>query len=152
MQEQSAPETAVENDPWHDFSDIQVKQDGSFILTLNGCPFHATHAETPEVHARITRALEAGAGSTPYVEPVPTPEENEQRERIWRDQQINGVSWLRERHRDELQLERQTSLTPEQYAELLDYLQALRDWPQSLEFPASSSRPAAPPWITSRIH
>ena len=50
--------------------------------------------------------------------------------RIERDTRINSVLWMRERHVDELELGKGTSLTPEQYAALLTYIQALRDIPQ----------------------
>ncbi|WP_433916234.1 phage tail assembly chaperone [Pseudomonas protegens] len=35
-------------------------------------------------------------------------------------------------------------------AVLLDYIQALRDWPQSTDFPDDQRRPAAPPWIAKQ--
>ena len=50
--------------------------------------------------------------------------------RIKRDTRINSVLWMRERHADELELGKGTSLTPEQYTALLTYIQALRDIPQ----------------------
>ena len=46
-----------------------------------------------------------------------------------RDTRIYAVLWMRERHADELELGKETSLTPEQYTELLTYIQALRDLP-----------------------
>ena len=49
--------------------------------------------------------------------------------RIERDARINSVLWMRERHADELELGKETSLTPEQYTALLTYIQALRDLP-----------------------
>ena len=55
--------------------------------------------------------------------------------RIERDTRINSVFWMRERHADELELGKGTSLTPEQYIALLTYIQALRDIPQQEEAP-----------------
>lgn len=69
------------------------------------------------------------------------------RERYWRDSEIARIQWLRERHRDELELSSPTSLSAEQYSELLTYLQLLRDWPQSLDFPVQELRPARPSWL-----
>lgn len=46
-----------------------------------------------------------------------------------RDNRINSILWMRERHADELELGTETSLTPEQYTALLTYIQALRDLP-----------------------
>ncbi|MEN5255244.1 phage tail assembly chaperone [Pseudomonas protegens] len=72
-------------------------------------------------------------------------------ERNWRDVELTSVLWLRERHRDQLEIEAPTTLTAGQFKELLVYMQALRDWPQSLDFPAIQRRPAAPEWIAEQI-
>ncbi|WP_248915876.1 phage tail assembly chaperone [Pseudomonas moorei] len=74
------------------------------------------------------------------------------RERYWRDTEIARIQWLRERHRDELELSSPTSLTAEQYVELLAYLQLLRDWPQSDNFPDQDFRPVKPEWIVEQIN
>lgn len=68
------------------------------------------------------------------------------RERRWRDAELARVAWLRDRHRDEVDLQLPTSLTAEQFTELLGYMQALRDWPLAEHFPDSSERPQAPPF------
>ncbi|QYX51513.1 hypothetical protein K3F44_18145 [Pseudomonas sp. S07E 245] len=71
-------------------------------------------------------------------------------EREWRDRALSDVRWLRERHRDELDLVRETTLSAGQFAELLSYLQDLRDWPQSEHFPVIEDRPVCPPWIVQQ--
>jgi hypothetical protein len=71
-------------------------------------------------------------------------------ERAWRDTEIARVTWLRDRHRDELELGGATSITPSQYTELLAFIQSLRDWPQSEAFPDTPRRPEAPPWIADQ--
>lgn len=68
-------------------------------------------------------------------------------ERTWRDTELAALVWLRDRHRDQLEIGGQTTLTPEQFAELLLYMQQLRDWPQTPEFPDSSARPVPPAFI-----
>ena len=68
-------------------------------------------------------------------------------ERAWRDLEIERVKWLRERHRDEVDSARPTTLTVKQSGELLDYVQALRDWPSAAQFPAAEARPQCPAWI-----
>jgi hypothetical protein len=67
-------------------------------------------------------------------------------EREWRDSVIVRAFSMRDRHRDEVELGMATTLTPEQFAELLVYIQQLRDWPQSEQFPAAEHRPALPAW------
>lgn len=70
--------------------------------------------------------------------------------RAWRDAQIVSVQWLRDRYRDESELELDHTLTPEQYKQLLVYLQALRDWPLSDTFPSRDGRPQQPDWIAEQ--
>ncbi|PFG60226.1 phage tail assembly chaperone [Pseudomonas poae] len=72
-------------------------------------------------------------------------------EREWRDAELSSVMWLRERHRDQVEISDQTTLTSEQFAELLVYMQALRDWPQTSEFPDSLYRPVPPSWIAQQV-
>ncbi|GGU68706.1 hypothetical protein GCM10009504_27370 [Pseudomonas laurentiana] len=71
-------------------------------------------------------------------------------ERAWRDTALAAVVWLRDRHRDQQDLGGSTTLTAEQFQELLLYMQALRDWPQSEQFPEAEHRPVAPPWIAEQ--
>lgn len=71
-------------------------------------------------------------------------------ERAWRDGELSANQWLRDRHRDEQSVARATTLTDEQFIELLDYLQSLRDWPQSELFPDSSQRPVPPQWFATQ--
>ena len=71
-------------------------------------------------------------------------------EREWRDGALSAVLWLRERHRDQLELSDSATLTAEQFNELLVYMQGLRDWPQSPDFPDTQHRPTAPEWIAEQ--
>ncbi|AVO60666.1 hypothetical protein C6Q18_22875 [Pseudomonas chlororaphis subsp. piscium] len=89
-------------------------------------------------------------GRPVLVEPTPDPEAIANQERFWRDAELDSVKWLRERHRDELELAIQTSLTAAQYSELLAYVQLLRDWPQSPNFPSQEYRPTEPGWIAEQ--
>ncbi|OAI93523.1 phage tail assembly chaperone [Pseudomonas putida] len=82
-----------------------------------------------------------------HLSPPPTQEQVEAAERAWRDAAVVDVTWLRERHRDERELGRDTTLSADQFGELLSYLQSLRDWPQSEQFPEPDHRPTAPGWI-----
>lgn len=71
-------------------------------------------------------------------------------ERAWRDAEVESVKWLRERHRDEVDLGLDTTLTLDHFKELLSYLQALRDWPQSSDFPTLKYRPVRPDWLAEQ--
>lgn len=82
----------------------------------------------------------------PEVVPDPAAQERE-----WRDAELASVMWLRERHRDQLEIEAPKSIDVEQFKELLVYMQALRDWPQSHDFPGSQHRPIPPAWVAGHI-
>ncbi|MGE7959089.1 phage tail assembly chaperone [Pseudomonas sp. NPDC089530] len=69
--------------------------------------------------------------------------------RGWRQTMLSTSQWLVTRHRDEQELGRGTTLTAQQYLELLEYRQALRDWPASAGFPDVTGRPPAPVWSMS---
>lgn len=85
------------------------------------------------------------------IDPPPaSAEQLAELERRWRDGELQAVTWLRDRHRDQLEIGTATTLTAEQFAELLIYLQALRDWPTAEAFPDSAGRPVAPPWIAEQ--
>lgn len=68
-------------------------------------------------------------------------------ERSWRQASLSATEWLVTRHRDEQELGRGTLLKAAQYLELLEYRQALRDWPDSSHFPEVVFRPVAPEWM-----
>ena len=85
--------------------------------------------------------LPEGWSDTP---PAPTIEELFDRLRSFRDARINSVLWMRERHADELELGKQTTLTAEQHTLLLTYLQALRDLPSEQGAPWDGGRELTP--------
>lgn len=70
-------------------------------------------------------------------------------ERAWRDAELAGLLWLRDRHRDQLEIGVVTTFTAEQFAQLLVYVQQLRDWPQSAAFPDAKQRPVAPFFLSA---
>lgn len=82
-----------------------------------------------------------------FFEVVETLDSRRTAERLWRDGELVARQWLRDRHRDEQDLGRPTTLSNEQFAEFLSYLQALRDWPVAEAFPDRELRPHAPGWI-----
>lgn len=71
-------------------------------------------------------------------------------ERVWRNAEVQSTEWLVARHRDEQDLGKTPTLISEQFSELLAYREALRDWPQTANFPDSQYRPLAPPWIAEQ--
>ncbi|AOE78787.1 hypothetical protein A7318_09395 [Pseudomonas lurida] len=82
-----------------------------------------------------------------FVEPPRSPDDLAIDERAWRDAEIERVRWLRDRHRDEMDMGVPTSLSAEQFAGLLLYIQQLRTWPQATGFPDQAARPVPPDWL-----
>lgn len=76
-----------------------------------------------------------------------TLEQLEANERAWRDSELRRTEWLVARHRDEIDIGLRTTLTSEQFCELLAWRQLLRDWPAADEFPSVDIRPPKPEWI-----
>ncbi len=68
-------------------------------------------------------------------------------ERSWRDAELNRYEWVVTRHRDEVEMDYGTSVDLEQFAELMAYRKALRDWPAVEAFPSIEHRPQPPTWL-----
>ncbi|HCN44566.1 MAG TPA: hypothetical protein DIT18_01980 [Pseudomonas sp.] len=96
--------------------------------------------------------IEAGEPFTEFVEPIPSVTDLQAVERDWRDSELERSRWLRERHRDEQELQVETTLSSEHFSELLAWFQALRDWPQSSAFPSSEQRPQRPAWLAGYLN
>lgn len=96
----------------------------------------------------------AGANGMPEATASmpPTAEETADKERAWRNQELERIMWLRERHRDEQDMDLPKTLTAVQFSELLAYMQSLRDWPQSELFPDIEQRPQPQAWITDQTY
>ncbi|AUG04861.1 phage tail protein [Pseudomonas sp. 09C 129] len=83
--------------------------------------------------------------------PPPSDEELATAERYWRDQQLSETDGVVTRHRDEIEEGVATTLAADQYAALQAYRRALRNWPETGEFPLIDHRPTAPPWLAEQI-
>lgn len=103
-----------------------------------GAPMSAL---TPAIEQLPVVPLAAVAPTAVVLEQAPVAPE-----RTWREASLSATEWCVTRHRDEQALGRGTTLKAAQYLELLEYRQALRDWPEASGFPAVVSRPIAPQW------
>lgn len=99
------------------------------------------------------RVVVADAKGYPVLQdsPPPTTEQAATAERAWRDEALERINWLRDRHRDEVDLDLPTTLEVNQFVQLLGHIQALRDWPQSSGFPARELRPVEPVWLIEKV-
>lgn len=91
--------------------------------------------------------------SSRVITPETVPDEQEPlaAARLWRQSSLSATEWWVTRHRDEQELGRGTTLKAAQYLELLEYRQALRDWPGSSLFPSTVSQPLVPTWLVALI-
>jgi len=64
-----------------------------------------------------------------------------------RDRLLGHTDWICARHRDQIEAGIDTTLTPEEYSEVLAYRQALRDWPATDGWP-DAPMPTPPDWMT----
>lgn len=103
-----------------------------------------------QTHGREIQATPEGQPVA--VEPPPLDQaELETRERRWRDSALNATDGAVVRHRDELEADRETTLSADQYRELQAYRMELRDWPQAEQFPDTEARPLPPAWLADRL-
>lgn len=120
------------------------------------CLIPADAVEIPqERHAELLNGqsigllISSGEDGYPVLidPPPPSPEEQAATERVWRDALLSATDGVVTRHRDEVEEGAATTLTTEQYSELLAYRRQLRDWPQGAEFPLADHRPIEPSWL-----
>ncbi|MGC6372869.1 phage tail assembly chaperone [Pseudomonas sp. S2.OTC.A_B10] len=165
--DESVPETISAPDfdavaPMIDSPDLDAVQ--PLITAPNPACLLPPAAELVEVsqdeHDAIFRAVSTGKSSftggkdgRPVIvaAPGPTLEELKYSERAFRDKMLLLTDPLVARHRDELEADRPTTLTAEQYKQLQGYRQDLRDWPESQYFPLVEHRPESPPWLAEQL-
>ncbi|WP_256822141.1 MULTISPECIES: phage tail assembly chaperone [unclassified Pseudomonas] len=129
---------------------VEVDQRFTFGLTDNGGV-----EISRENHAQLLAESATGKVLRPGKkgEPVasnpapPSSGDQQERERIWRTGELARYEWVVTRHRDEQDMGGGTTLIVQQFAELLKYRQALREWPSADVFPDADSRPAPPSWL-----
>jgi len=138
---------------------VEVIDTGDFAIEQLFAPtFVAAMVQVPEgVSVEIGTSMDelappiepAYEPQNPVVAEAPLVEENDPL--AWRQSALAATEWRVTRHRDEQELGRGTTLKVQQYLELLEYRQALRDWPDCGAFPSPVTRPSAPQWLTGPI-
>lgn len=112
---------------------------------LGWIPFTASPND-PEAHGReiYGRILAGEFGEVAPYTPDPAAElaAAMAAERVWRDLQLAATDYL---------TMPDYPLTETARAELIAYRQALRDWPQSDDFPDQSNRPQPPAWLANQL-
>ena len=111
-------------------------------------PAHSTTDQPPafgfDEQAVMTAEGWAVRPSVETPEDIPAPEDLAAAARQTRDLLIEQDRWLIQRHRDQLDMDGGTTLSPAEYLALLEYQQALRDVPQQSGFPLAIDWPTRP--------
>lgn len=123
----------------------------SYVITKNGHPYHVPNEgkyaeEWVEVQAYALAHPEYVTEEETYVPPLPTQEDLAAQVRAVRDTRLEACTWIVERHRDQLDAGKATTLTPDEYQAWLTYRQALRDLPQQPGFPWAGPDDPECPW------
>ncbi|EGJ51823.1 tail fiber assembly protein [Desulfocurvibacter africanus] len=121
--------------------------------TIHTIPSDAVEI-TSEEHRALLDAQSQGCSIQPGPDgrpvavepPAPSSEQLAASIRAERDRRLAAVVWLRDRHRDELELGLATTLDIVRYSALMTYIQALRDLPEQAGFPWTGPEDAACPW------
>lgn len=66
---------------------------------------------------------------------------------LWRTAMLNKTDGIVARHRDQIDMEEDTTLTGAEFKELLQFRKSIRDWPDEKTYP--KTRPSTPTSITT---
>lgn len=130
------------------FSDVALKMDGTFVVTIAGNRCHVTRTYDPDLFTEVEVYLAQGGASRPYADDVVVATDPTVLAKLWSDEQLAATDTLVSQYRDDLDLGEPTDLTKEQYTELLQWRKSLRSWQEVEGYPAESTRPQQPEWMT----
>lgn len=131
---------------YHD-SMVSVSQMPADVVKVTAAHFKAIGAGIA-----IGKRVAAGeAGQPVLIDPQPDDEALQAAERTWRTVELARHEWLVTRHRDEVDLGQATTLTAQQFEQLLLFRQTLRDWPSLEHFPLTEYRPRPPAWLSDTV-
>ncbi|MBI6720972.1 hypothetical protein [Pseudomonas syringae] len=129
------------------FSDVALKTDGSFVITVAGNRCHVTEDYNPSLYQAVRDYLEQGGSSSDYAEDIVVQSDPALLARLWIEASLKTSETLVSEYRDARDLGAALPITAEQFSELLTWRQAVREWPQVAGYPIEASRPDVPAWI-----
>ena len=129
------------------FSDVAIKDDGSFVVTVSGNRCHVTPDYNASLYAAVQAYLDQGGSFTQYDEDIMVEADPALLARLWIEASIGTSEGLVSQYRDARDLGERLPITVEQFTELLTWRRDVRDWPQAKGYPAEATRPATPDWI-----
>ncbi|MGN2405326.1 hypothetical protein ACTACD_05915 [Pseudomonas syringae] len=129
------------------FSDVAVKNDGTFVITVAGNRCHVTEDYNPPLYQAVRDYLEQGGSSSEYAEDIVVQSDPALLARLWIEASLKQSEALVAEYRDARDLGAALPITAKQFSELLTWRQAVREWPQVAGYPIEASRPDVPAWI-----
>ncbi|MCD5982760.1 hypothetical protein [Pseudomonas sp. CDFA 610] len=129
------------------FSDVAVKNDGTFVITVAGNRCHVTKDYNPALYQAVRDYLEDGGLSTEYAEDIVVQSDPALLARLWIEASLKTSETLVSEYRDARDLGGALPVTAKQFSELLTWRQGVREWPQVAGYPIEATRPDVPAWI-----
>lgn len=129
------------------FSEVAVKKDGTYVVTVAGNRCHVTHDYNVVLFDAISEYLRGGGDFFDYAEDIMVESDPTVLARLWIDTKLKASENVVSEYRDARDLGEPLPITPEQFAELLQWRRAMREWPQVAGYPLESTRPDMPVWI-----
>lgn len=131
------------------FSDVSVKADKTFVVTVAGNRCHVTPDYNQPLYQAVRTYLEEGGKFSKYAEDVVVESDPLVLARLWVETSLQTSETLVAQYRDARDLGQAAPITADQFADLLTWRQAVRDWPKAKAYPADSSRQGAPDWLSA---
>ncbi|WP_025108611.1 hypothetical protein [Pseudomonas sp. H1h] len=129
------------------FSEVAVKKDGSYVVTVAGNRCHVTHDYNAPLFEAVGEYLGNGGDFVDYAEDIVVESDPAVLARLWIDTKLKASENVVSEYRDARDLGQALPITSERFAELLQWRRAVREWPQVDGYPMESTRPDMPVWI-----
>lgn len=144
LEELPAPEPAELTFVFHD---VAVKNDGSFVVTLDGNRCHVTPDYNAQLYSAVQSYLDQGSSFTDYAEDILVEADPAVLAKVWIDASLAASESLVSEYRDARDLGDELPIAAEQFTQLLTWRRAVREWTQTTGYPSEASRPVAPNWM-----
>jgi 2-phospho-L-lactate guanylyltransferase (CobY/MobA/RfbA family) len=133
------------------FTDVAVKTDGTFVVTLNGNRSHVTQDYNPPLYQAVRQYLDNGGTSSEYAEDIIVQSDLGLLAKLRIESSLKASEKLVSEYRDARDLGGALPITTEQFTQLLTWRQAVREWPQVPGYPDEASQPVTPGWIEAVV-
>ncbi|ARA80081.1 hypothetical protein ACDH60_12800 [Pseudomonas ficuserectae] len=133
------------------FTDVTVKTDGTFVVTVNGNRSHVTQDYNPPLYQAVRQYLDNGGLSSEYAEDIVVQSDPGLLAKLWIEASLKASDKLVSEYRDARDLGGVLPITAEQFTQLLTWRQAVREWPLVSGYPDKATQPATPDWIEAVV-